>query len=69
MSGRYVGLEMPWYESRILNCSFCGKMIAGQYWRDDLFPNDKFCETSCADWKRRIKCTPADETKHMAHPG
>ena len=26
MSGHYVSLDLPWYETRILNCSFCGKM-------------------------------------------
>lgn len=54
MSGGYVGLQSPWYETRILNCSFCGKMIAGEYWQDKAFPEDKFCEASCADVKRRL---------------
>jgi len=43
MSGRYVALDFPWYETRILNCSFCGKMIAGEYWQDSAYPDDKFC--------------------------
>jgi hypothetical protein len=55
MSGGYVALVFPWYETRILNCSFCGKMIAGEYWQDKGFPDDKFCEPSCADVKRRLK--------------
>jgi hypothetical protein len=55
MSGAYVDLVFPWYETRILNCSFCGKMIAGEYWQDDSFPDDKFCEPSCAEVKRRLK--------------
>jgi hypothetical protein len=54
MSGAYVALVFPWYETRILNCSFCGKMIAGEYWQDKSFPADKFCEPSCADVKRRL---------------
>jgi len=54
MAGRYLNLDLPWYETRILNCSFCGKMIAVRYWRDDLFPEDKFCEPACADVKRRL---------------
>lgn len=57
MSGGYVALVFPWYETRILNCSFCGKMIAGEYWQDQAFPVDKFCEPSCADVKRRLKRT------------
>jgi hypothetical protein len=58
MSGRCVGLVFPWYETRILNCSFCGKMIAGSYWQEDAFPADKFCEPSCAEVKRRLKAVP-----------
>ena len=54
MTGRYLNLDLPWYETRILNCSFCGKMIAVKYWREDLFPEDKFCEPACADVKRRL---------------
>jgi hypothetical protein len=54
MSGHYVSLDLPWYETRILNCSFCGKMVAVQYWRDDSFPAEKFCEPSCADVKRGL---------------
>ena len=58
MSGRYLSLDLPWYETRILNCSFCGKMIAVQYWHDDSFPEDKFCEPGCAEVKRRLAFTP-----------
>ncbi len=54
MSGHYVSLDLPWYETRILNCSFCGKMVAVQYWCDDLFPAEKFCEPACAEVKRRL---------------
>lgn len=54
MSGNYATLDLPWYETRILNCSFCGKMIAVQYWREDSYPADKFCEPACADLKRRL---------------
>jgi hypothetical protein len=58
MSGSFVSLDYPWYETRILNCAFCGKMIAGQYWHDDSFPDDKFCEPSCVALKRRMKRLP-----------
>lgn len=54
MNGHYVNLDLPWYETRILNCSFCGKMVAVRFWRDDAFPADKFCEPACADVKRRL---------------
>ena len=70
MPGRYVALDFPWYETRILNCSFCGKMIAGEYWQDSAFPSDKFCEPSCAEVKQRLKGPrrhakrPSPKTKH-----
>jgi hypothetical protein len=54
MNGHYVNLDLPWYETRILNCSFCGKMVAVRFWRDDAFPAEKFCEPACADVKRRL---------------
>ncbi len=58
MTGRDVTIELPWYETRILNCTFCGKMIAGHYWHDDAYPADKFCEPPCADVKRRLARSP-----------
>ena len=58
MAGRDVTIELPWYETRILNCTFCGKMIAGHYWHDDAYPADKFCDPPCADVKRRLGRTP-----------
>jgi len=53
MTGKFLTIEVPWYETRIENCCYCGKMIARNYWVDDGFPGDKFCEPQCADVKRR----------------
>ena len=53
MTGKNINIEVPWYETRIENCSYCGKMIARNYWAADDFPDDKFCEPQCADVKRR----------------
>ena len=53
MTGKMLTIEVPWYETRIENCSYCGKMIARNYWADDEFPDDKFCERQCVDVKRR----------------
>jgi len=58
MTGKYVTLDIPWYETRILNCTFCGKMVAGRFWQDDGYPADKFCDSSCADVKRRLARMP-----------
>lgn len=54
MSGQQITLEIPWHETRILNCFFCGRMISRIYWEDDQFPDQKFCEASCADVKRSL---------------
>lgn len=54
MRGQMLSINVPWYETRIENCSFCGKMIARTYWADDDYPEDKFCEADCADIKRRV---------------
>jgi hypothetical protein len=64
MSSYYVSVVFPWYETRILNCSFCGKMIAGEYWQDESFPADKFCEPSCADVKRRLNPATHRRRRH-----
>jgi len=53
VTGKTLTIEVPWYETRIENCSYCGKMIARNYWADDDFPDDKFCEQQCSDVKRR----------------
>ena len=37
MTGKTHVLDIPWQETRILNCSFCGIMIARSYWEDDEF--------------------------------
>jgi hypothetical protein len=62
MTGREVAIDIPWYETRILNCTFCGKMIAGHYWHDDAYPSDKLCEPACADVKRRLVGEPRRKT-------
>ena len=50
MTGKTLTIEVPWYETRIENCSYCGKMIARNYWADDDFPDDKFCEQIEREW-------------------
>ena len=64
MTGSEVAIELPWYETRIVNCTFCGKMIAGHYWRDDSYPSEKFCEPACADVKRRL----AGKSRRQVNP-
>ena len=54
MPGRERQLETSWKDTRVVNCSFCGRMIARHYWEDDDFPSDRFCEAACADVKRSL---------------
>ena len=59
MSGRRLALNKPWYDTEIVNCSFCGIMVARDYWADDDYPGDRFCEQECADVKRRLAAEQA----------
>jgi hypothetical protein len=68
MAGRYVDLVVPWHETRILNCSFCGKMIAGRFWHDDSWPAEKFCEPSCPEVKTKLeKVASPKRRRHTRH--
>ncbi len=60
MSGKWVPMALAWYDTRIFNCSFCGIMMAREYWTDDEFPGEKFCEESCAGVKRRLMAEIAE---------
>ena len=55
MPGQQRTLDLPWQETRIRNCSFCGRMIARFYWEDRDFPGEMFCEAACADVKRSLE--------------
>lgn len=54
MPGKRAALNKPWYDTQIVNCSYCGIMIAREFWADDEFPGERFCEEACADVKRRL---------------
>ena len=55
MPGQQRTLEIPWHDTRIHNCSFCGRMIARVFWEDREFPDLLFCEQACADLKRALQ--------------
>lgn len=59
MSGEWRDLNKPWYDTEIANCSFCGIMLARNYWADGDYPDDRFCESECADVKRRLAAEAA----------
>ena len=54
MRSGYCKINTPWYETKILNCTFCGKVLANQYWQDSRFSDQKFCEQSCANTKKNL---------------
>ena len=61
MPGQERSLEVSWKDTRVVNCTFCGRMIARRYWADDQYPGELICEESCADVKRSLGA--ADERK------
>ena len=65
MPGKRVALNKPWYDTQIVNCSYCGIMIAREFWADDDFPGERFCNEACADVKRRL-AAETSETTHRA---
>lgn len=66
MTGRRVALDKPWYDTQIVNCSYCGIMIAREYWSDDEFPDERFCEPECAAVKRRLATEVSDSVQTSA---
>jgi endogenous inhibitor of DNA gyrase (YacG/DUF329 family) len=57
-------LDTPWYETRIVNCALCGKMIPRQAWvAGDAGEERVYCSPACerlyADyWLPRHGSTP-----------
>lgn len=50
MSGTWSEIDNPWYESRIVNCSFCGQMIARRIYAVGVGDDARtYCSESCAD--------------------
>ena len=45
--GRWQIIEVPWYETRIVNCSYCGRMIPKQIWVGGASGNEVFCSEKC----------------------
>ncbi len=55
MPGQERSLDTSWKNTRVFNCTFCGRMIARIYWEDEDFPGERFCEEACADVKRSLQ--------------
>jgi hypothetical protein len=47
--GRWQEMNLPWYETNILNCSLCGKMIPHRIWVVEMDGGEKkeFCSPEC----------------------
>ena len=61
MPGSIQTIDLSWKNTRILNCTFCGRMIARKYWEDQEFPDERFCEEACADVKRSLAVPKNEE--------
>ncbi len=44
-----VPLGLAWYQTRVVNCMFCGQMLPRRRWRDDRAPDQPFCGEACAN--------------------
>lgn len=45
--GHWEEIEAPWYETRIVNCSFCGRMIPKRIWVGEGAERHIFCSGKC----------------------
>jgi len=46
--GRWQKNDLPWYETNILTCDLCGKMIPHQIWLVEFEEKElKFCNEEC----------------------
>ena len=46
--GHWQDIELPWYETKILNCSLCGKMIPRKVWIAKIDGEEReFCNPDC----------------------
>ncbi len=50
MTGNWIEIDNPWYESRIVNCAFCGQMIARRTFTVVVDGTaEHFCSETCAE--------------------
>jgi hypothetical protein len=50
MTGSWKEIDNPWYASRIVNCAFCGQMIARRTFTVSVGINSEhFCSETCAE--------------------
>lgn len=54
MSGNWVTLDRPLYETEILACSACGAMVAGRGWRTASPENRLLCGPKCEQLEARV---------------
>jgi hypothetical protein len=49
-NGQWQDIDIPWYESRIVNCDRCGQGIARRLWVVAANGGDKnYCSEVCGD--------------------
>jgi hypothetical protein len=45
--GHWHEINAPWYETRIINCSYCGRLIPKRIWLGGASEQDVFCGQKC----------------------
>ena len=53
--GAWRRIAVPWHETAIINCSFCGKMIPRQLW------------VATHEGQERIFCSPSCESLFLSY--
>lgn len=49
-NGQWTNIDIPWYESRIVNCDRCGAMIPRRVWVVRSDGGDKqYCSEICGE--------------------
>lgn len=49
--GHWERREIPWWETKVIHCDFCGQMIPRDVWRSD--EHLAFCDAECEGLYRR----------------
>jgi endogenous inhibitor of DNA gyrase (YacG/DUF329 family) len=55
-------LGLAWYQTRVVNCNFCGQVLPRRAFRDERAPGASFCSERCAErWLERAHGTAPDD--------
>jgi hypothetical protein len=63
--GHWQEINAPWYETRIINCSYCGRLIPRRIWLGGPSEEDVFCSQKC----ELLRSERAAETANASKDG